>query len=258
MAQLLLLGTNFVNFVGLNAWVGEEHDIEAVRVTEWDEPQAVIGSYLHRYAYPDYYQHHLDNGRGLAEAHGHGSQMAQCLQLRGEYLYVAEGSRGMRVYDVASIANKGVSERIITAPFSPLGHDTAIASTNATCVVLPTNQPINPLRNQGRNQTFAPSQDFRAAMRDANQEQEMHPIYSYAYITDAVEGLILTNTDTLQDQEPRNNFLTRALTWNEGGILNGARHVAIAGTHFYVSAAAGVVELDMDDPLHPKVMAVIA
>jgi hypothetical protein len=85
----------------------------------------------------------------------------------------------------------------------------------------------------------------------------MHPIYNYAYITDAVEGLILTNVNTLQDQEPRNNFFTRALTWNEGGILNGARHVTIAGTHFYVSADAGVVELDMDDPLHPKVLAVI-
>src|SRR5205823_1503267 len=59
------------------------------------------------------------------------------------------------------------------------------------------------------------------------------------------------------DQEPRNNFFTRALTWNEGGILNGARHVAIAGTRFFVSADAGVVELDMNDPLHPRVIAVI-
>ncbi|MCC6194021.1 MAG: hypothetical protein IT518_06075, partial [Burkholderiales bacterium] len=47
MAQLLLQGTNFVNFVGFNAWVGEERRISAVQVTEWDEPQAVIGSYLH-------------------------------------------------------------------------------------------------------------------------------------------------------------------------------------------------------------------
>ena len=56
----------------------------------------------------------------------------------------------MRVYDVASIANKGFSQRIITAPFSPLGQDTHIASKNATCVALPTNQPINPPRNSGR------------------------------------------------------------------------------------------------------------
>ena len=49
-------GTNFVNFVGLNAWIGLEGGFEAVRVTEWDEPQAVIGSYLHRYAYPDFWR----------------------------------------------------------------------------------------------------------------------------------------------------------------------------------------------------------
>src|SRR6202011_1262790 len=46
MAQLLLQGTNFVNFVGFNAWLGEERHVEAVQVTEWDDPQAVIGSYL--------------------------------------------------------------------------------------------------------------------------------------------------------------------------------------------------------------------
>ena len=58
-------GTNFVNFVGYNAWIGGEGSLEAVRVTEWDEPQAVVGSYLHKYAYPDWYQDHLDDGKVL-------------------------------------------------------------------------------------------------------------------------------------------------------------------------------------------------
>jgi hypothetical protein len=257
MAQLLLLGTDFVNFVGYDAWVGEKSGIEAVRVTEWEEPQAVIGSYLQKYAYPDDYKSHLAKGGELDDAHGHGSKDARCIQLRGEYLYVAEGSRGMRVYDVASIANKDISERIITAPVSPLGQDTHIASDDATCVVLPTNQPINPERNAGKQQPIFPDKDMSEVMRKDNEEQVMHPIYKYAYITDAEEGLILTNVDTLQDGEPRNNFLSRALTWNDGGILKGARFLTIAGTHFYVSCDAGVVELDMDDPLHPKVMAVI-
>jgi hypothetical protein len=257
MAQLLLLGTNFVNFVGYNAWVGEEGDIQAVRVTEWDEPQAVIGSYLHKYAYPDYYAKHVANGRKLEESYRHHSGQAQCIQLRGEYLYVAEGAKGMRVYDVASIANKGTSERIITAPFSPLGQDTHIASTNATCVVLPTNQPINPPRNVGLNQPLNFSENYASLMRGANEEEVMHPIYNYAYITDSVEGLILTNVNTLQDQEPRNNFFTRALTWNDNNILAGARNVVIAGTRFYVLADAGIVELDMNDPLHPRLVTVI-
>ena len=62
MAQLLTLGTNFVNFMGRYAWVaiGEE-GFEAIGVTEWDEPQAVIGSYLHKLAYPANYKAHQDH-----------------------------------------------------------------------------------------------------------------------------------------------------------------------------------------------------
>ena len=65
MAQLLLLGTNFVNFMGPFAWVGAEGGIEAVKITEYDEPQAVIGSYLQRYAYPDYFAAHQKRERRL-------------------------------------------------------------------------------------------------------------------------------------------------------------------------------------------------
>ncbi|MSP87723.1 MAG: hypothetical protein EXQ92_02755 [Alphaproteobacteria bacterium] len=245
MAQLLLHGTNFVNFVGFNAWVGGGNGVTAVRVTEWDEPQAVVGSYLHRYAYPDWYAEHQKRGRELPEAYDHRGGATSCVQLRGEYLFAAEGPKGMRVYDVASIANKSISQRIITAPFSALGQDTHIASKNATCVVLPTTQPINPARNVGE------------LMRVDNQEQVIHPIYSYALITDAEEGLILTDVNTLADGEPRNNFLKRALTWNPNGILKGAHHVTMAGSTVYVAADAGIVVLDLDRPLEPRVLATI-
>lgn len=243
MAQLLMYGTNFVNFVGYNAYVGGQGEINAVTVTEWDEPQAVIGSYLHRYAYPDWYAEHQRRGQTLQHATQHDSGIARCLQLRGEYLYVAEGTAGMRVYDVASIGNKGVSERMITAPFSPAGQDTHIASAEATCVALPTNQPINPARNAG------------AKMRNANQESTLLPLYHYAYITDAREGLILTNVDTLQDGEPRNNFLRRALTWNPRGVLDGARHITVGGTNLYIMTPRGLVIVGVEDPLEPRVIA---
>ncbi len=239
MAQLFIFGTKFIDFIGYHAWVGEQGAVGAVQVTEWDEPQAVIGSYLHRYAYPDWYKQHQDRGQKLQAADEHNAGDAECIQLRGEYLYVAEGAKGMRVYDVASIGNKGFSEKIVTAPFSPLGQDTHIGSKNATCVVLATTQPVDPTRNKSE------------LMQGANQEQLMHPIYSYAFITDADEGLILTDITTLGDREPRNNFLKRALTWNEGGVLKGARHLAIAGNTFYVVADAGIVVLDMSDPLKP-------
>ena len=113
MAQLLLQGTNFVNFIGFNAWVGLEDAVQAVEVTEWEEPQAVIGSYLQRYAYPANYRDHVDNNRVLQTAHLHGSGEARCVQMRGEYLYAAEGESGVRVYDVANVANKGFSQRIV-------------------------------------------------------------------------------------------------------------------------------------------------
>jgi hypothetical protein len=245
MAQLLLHGTNLMNLIGYNAWVGLDGGVSGVTVTEWDEPQAVIGSYLHRVAYPDWYKAHIDRGQELEQAHSHRTgDTVGCLQLRGEYLYVAQGRRGFEAYDVASIGNKGFSQRIITAPFSPLGHRTRVPSRNATCVALPSNQPIHPARNDEHMQTV-------------NQEQPFHPIYNYALITDAEEGLILVDVNTLADSEPRNNFLSRALTWNGNGILNGARHLTVAGRWVYVAANAGLVVLDLDQPLSPRVAAVV-
>lgn len=245
MAQLLMYGTGFVNFLGHIAYVGGEEHVTGVQVTEWDEPQAVIGSYLQKYAYPDYFAEHQTKAGVLQQGYPHTSGTAACLQLRGEYLFVAEGEKGTQVYDVASIANKGVSQRIISAPFSPLGQDTHIDSKNATCVVLPTNQPIQPSRNQGE------------LMRVTNEEQPFHPLYTYAYILDSEEGLILVDIDTLMDGEPRNNKLTRALTWNEEGVLKGARHMVLGGMYAYIIADAGLVTVNIDEPLAPKLESIL-
>jgi hypothetical protein len=267
MAQLLLHGTNFVNFVGLHAWVGMEDGIEAVRVTEWDEPQTVLGSYLHRFAYPDYWRAHVErNKRELVEwtrgktfdraSKWSGETQAleqfanivqdtdgaaHCLQLRGEYMFVAEGKGGFQVYDMASIANKGLSERAITAPFSPIGHNARVKTRNATCMALPTNQNISVMRNDAIRKTHP-----------ENEEQAFHPIYRYAVVTDSEEGLILVDVETFADGEPRNNFLKRAVTWNQGGVLNGARHITLGGHYAYIAAAAGLVVVDLNDPLQPR------
>ena len=245
MAQLLGQGTQFINFLGLHAFTGLEEGIAAVQVTEWDEPQAVIGSYLHRYAYPSWFAAHEARGRVLETGHAHSGGRAQCLQLRGEYLFVAEGARGMRVYDVASVGNKGVSQKLISAPFSALGHDTHLDSREATCVVLPTTQPVHPARNSGE------------LMRGTNLEQAFTPIYNYALITDAQEGLILTDVNTLADGDFRNNQLQRALTWNPEGRLSGARHATVGGSIVYIAAAAGVVIADLGDPLAPRLLATV-
>ncbi|TYK66319.1 hypothetical protein CWS31_006765 [Colwellia echini] len=244
--QTLGLGTDFIDFIGYHAYVGGSESVEAVQVTEWEEPQAVIGSYLQKYVYPDFYQQHIENEMEIDIGYSHSSGQVNCMQLRGEYLYAAAGEKGMVVYDVASIANKGVSQRIITSPASSLGQDTTVESTNATCVSLVTTQPVAPERNQGE------------LMRVANQEKPTHPIYTYALITDAEEGLILTNIDTLADGEPRNNFLTRALTWNENDVLKGAKHITVGGRYVYIIADAGLVVLDLDNPLKPKYLTTVA
>jgi len=283
MAQLLLLGTNFVNFVGLNAWVGLEDGFEAVRVTEWDEPQAVIGSYLHRYAYPDYYRMHVEqNGRELknwvrgktfdGKVSGETHPLEQfrnvvqdtrgevgCLQMRGEYMYVAEGKGGFRVYDIASVANKGFSDPVISAPFSPLGHDTHVKTTNATCMALPTDQPIAPERNRmmgsvdpGLNPIKEEDRGKTMTLRQANQEQPFSPVYNYAFITDSVEGLIAVNVNTMADGEFRNNKLKRALTFNPDGVLSGARHITVAGDFAYIVTDRALVTVHLPVPHSPE------
>lgn len=162
----------------------------------------------------------------------------RCLQMRGEYMFVAEGKGGFRAYDIASVANKGFSERIVNAPFSPLGQDTHVATTNATCMALPTNQSIAPTRNT-------------VELRGINQEQPFSPIYHYAFVTDAVEGLIAVNVDTLADGEFRNNFFTRSLTFNPDGVLTGARHITLAGDYAYVVTDKALVTVHLTKSWSP-------
>ncbi|HSR51218.1 MAG TPA: hypothetical protein VLV83_10350, partial [Acidobacteriota bacterium] len=242
MAQLLMQGTNFVNFMGRYAYVATgPNGMEAVVVAERDEPQAVIGSYLHSLAYPDRYQKHLDSDRQLKEAYHHHAEDTRSIQLRGEYVYLADGPAGLRIFDVANIDHKGFSERIVTAPVSPLGQRFSVKSRDATAVAAPSTLAVDPVRTQ----------------RSENQEQSIAPIYGYIFFTDREEGLILVGAATLLDGNPSNNFLKRALTYNPDGLLDGAVHLTIAGNHVYVLCDRGVVILDLEDPLNPKQVAVV-
>ncbi|HVT43221.1 MAG TPA: hypothetical protein VMT00_02415 [Thermoanaerobaculia bacterium] len=244
MAQLLLQGTGVVNFIGRFAWVATgEKGFEAVAVTEWDEPQAVIGSSLHRIVYPDFHAAHLKREKELAEGYHHHAHDARSLQLRGEYLFVANGEGGLEVYDVANVDNKDFSERIVSAPVSPLGQRTYVKTKFASAVALPTTMPVDPTRVT----QFIPE----------NQEQPLHPLYRYAYVADREEGLILVDVTTLTDGDPANNFLTRALTFNPGGVLNGASSITVAGRWVLVGSDAGLVIVDVGEPLTPKILSTL-
>lgn len=240
MAQLLMQGTNFVNFVGRYAYVAAGDSLEAVVVTEREEPQAVLGSTLHKLAFPDDYKKFVAGERELKTSFEHeGNPKVLQVQVRGEYAYVAAGEGGLRVYDVAQIDHKGFSERITTAPVSRFGQRLWVKTRYASAVAAPATLAVDPARTRNA----------------ANQEQLIHPLYGYLYVADKHEGLILVGAATLLDGDPLNNYLKRALTWNPGGVLDGANNITIAGTNAYVTTDRALVVVDIDDPLKPSVVA---
>jgi len=278
LAQVYLQGTNMVNFMSRFIWVATgKHGFETIAVTERSEPQAVIGSKLHELAYPDKFaklkggEHHAgkpetgEKGHGPSageENHGgeggygpnfenpktdkyehraNGSEI-RSLQLRGEYLYTANGSGGFRVYDVNAVDIKDFSERFVTAPVSPLGQKFYIRSKNATSIASPTTLGVDPTRKRFPE----------------NEEGPIHLMYAFLYGTDSEEGFIVIGpVGTLLDGENRNNFIKRAVTFNPEGKLKGAENVTIAGTFAYVTTDHGLYVIDINDPTNPQITAEI-
>ncbi|HEY2461833.1 MAG TPA: hypothetical protein VGI16_13565 [Candidatus Acidoferrum sp.] len=252
IAQLLLQGTNFMNFMGRYVYVATgKKGFEAIAVAEHDEPETIYGSDLHRIAYPANFKKFESEHRELKAVAGHSGNVLD-IQARGEYAYAAAGPGGLRVYDIANIDNKGFSEILTTAPVSPLGQRFFVPTKNAQAVASPSTLAIDPLRQQLKE----------------NEEQPIHLLYGFLYVADAEEGLIVVgNPDlrskspgvgTLLDGNPANNFLKRAATFNPGGALTGAHRIAIAGTYAYILTNKSLVVVDLDNPLDPRITATIA
>jgi hypothetical protein len=244
MTQLLGFGTGTVNFFGRYAYVGEgKGGLAAVVWTEQEEPQAALGSHLHRLAYPDNFKTHIEKNKAeLKEAHHHHADEILDLTLRGEYLYTANGRGGFEVFDVANIDQKGFSERIVTAPVSPLGQRTYVRTKYATSVTLPSTLGIDPLR----------------ARLPENEEQPVSATYAWVFVTDREEGLVMVSVGTLVDGDPNNNFLDKekVIRFNPGGKLTGAMHSFMAGTNLYVVGRNGlfVVGLHNDKLEAPQLL----
>jgi hypothetical protein len=252
MAQVLLQGTNFMNFMGRYVFVATgKHGFEAITVAEHDEPEAIYGSDLQRLAYPDNYKKFLAGKRQLEPVARHEGTIFD-IQARGEYAYTANGRGGLRVYDIANIDNKGFSERMTTAPVSPIGQRFYVPTKDAVAVATPTTLGVDPLRAKVKE----------------NEEQTIHLMYGFLYVADKEEGLVIIGTPdlkakspgvgTLLDGNPANNFLKRGLTFNPEGVLTGARRITIAGTFAYILTDKALVVVDLDNPLAPKVTATIA
>lgn len=252
MAQLLLQGTNFMNFMGRYVFVADgASGFEAVAVTEHDEPPVVLGSDFQKIAFPKDFQAHVEHRGALKEAHGHSGAEVLDLQARGEYLYAATGKGGLRIFDIANIDDKDISERLVTAPVSRLGQRFYLPTKYATAVATPTTLAVDPSRSH----------------RKENEEQAIHLMYGFLYVADKYEGLVIVGdpnlrskspgVGTLLDGNPANNFLKRALAFNPDGKLNGARRITIAGTYAYVLCDLGLAVVDLDNPVQPKITAEI-
>jgi hypothetical protein len=270
MAQVLLQGTNFVNFMGRYVYVAAGDSLEAVVATERTEPQAVIGSTLHKIAYPGNYQKFISHGRELKEASEHkGNPRALQVQLRGEYAYVAAGEGGLRVYDVAQIDQKGFSERITTAPVSRFGQQFYVKTKYATAVAAPSTLAVDPARWRMTTDGKMVSPDEARRLppeRLVNEEQPIHSLYDYLYVVDKLEGLIVVNAATLLDGDPLNNYLRRQLdaskypngSFNPDGTLTSANNITLAGTNAYITTDRELVVVSLADPLNPSIVGRLA
>ncbi len=244
MAQLLVQGTNFLNFMGKYVYVANgDHGFEAVPVAASTEPPVIAGSDFQKLAYPEDYKRFVEGGRLIRDAREHEGEDVLDVQLRGEYLYAAMGKGGFRVFDVADVDVKDVSEHMTSAPVSPLGQRFYVKTKYATSIASPSTLALDPLRTQIKE----------------NEEQAIHLLYAFLYVTDKYEGLVVigdpkTGVGTLLDGNPRNNFLRRATTFNPDGLLNGARRITIAGTNAYIVADKGMVVVSLENPLQPKVI----
>ncbi len=270
LAQVMLQGTNFVNFMGRYVYIAAEHSLEAVAVTEHTEPQAVYGSNLHKLAYKDNFDKFVKGGRELKEYYENkGKPQALQVQVRGEYAYVAAGEGGVRIYDIAQIDHKGFSERIVTAPVSPLGQKFYVKTKYAAAIAAPSTLAVDParwrtMRNEDGSLTQIPPDQANKLHAEAkkankpspliNEEEPIHPLYAYLYVADREEGLILINAATLLDGDPRNNFLERALTFNPDGALSGANNIIIAGNFAYITTKDALVIVSIDAPLTPRIV----
>jgi hypothetical protein len=238
LATRFNLGVHASDFVGTYVHLATTNSVTAVRVTDGWEPQPVIGSDFHQMTMPKEHAAHEAAGAQLTEVHTHETN-AVFVQARGEYLFTASRRGGFRVLDIANIANKDVAQRIISAPFSPIGHDAHIAMRDATAVLLPTTVPMDPIRK----------------VDPANQETPVHPLFSYAYVLDRQEGLVVVDVNTFVDGDPNNNKLARATTWNPDGALNGAHGGMVVGAYLYVLLPDGLAVVGIDDPTNPRLVA---
>ena len=191
-------------------------------MTEWDEPQAVIGSYLHRYAYPDWFAAHEKRGRQLAEAHDHGTRRRGRLPAAARRVPVRRRGRGRH----ARLRRRQSSPTRASRSASSRRRSRRSATTRTSPRRTP---PASRCRPTSRSH---PSRNQGELMRVTNQEQPFHPIYNYAFVTDAEEGLILVDVNTLRRRRAAQQLPQARADLERGRRARRARATSRIGGHY--------------------------
>ena len=168
MAKVLLQGTNFVNFIGRYVWVATgEGGLEAVAVAERDEPPAIYRQPPAQARLSSDFQAFVSGGQ--ASARGRSPSAATCSMCKSA-ANTLRGARRGRIPRLRhrNIDNKDFCERIVTAPVSPLGQRLYVKTRYAVAVATPTTLGVDPVRTR----------------KPENEEQTIHPMYGYLYVTD--------------------------------------------------------------------------
>jgi hypothetical protein len=251
LAQVFGEGTNGYSYMGDYAWVGEPGLLKGIRVSYGYEPQPVIGSNMQRIIDPAKFNEFVKSGRrydkvryatpgaagktyGSAELVG--ATHPNAMIARGEWIFVADGPGGFKVYDSANIDSKRTSQKVLLAPFA-LGNQVVVHTKNATGMDMPGTGPM----------------DLNRPQLDLNHEQVRWQGFRYAFVSDSQEGLIVVDINTFFDRDIQNNYIKRAVTFTPGGALTGALSIKIAGNYAYIACGHGGLKVvDISDPVHPK------
>ena len=95
---------------------------------------------------------------------------------------------GFRIYDIANIDDKDFSQRMITAPVSPLGPALLCADK---------------IRDGGRHAHHARRRSRCARSFRRTKSRRSHLIYGFLYVADKEEGLVVVGDPNLKSKEAR-------------------------------------------------------
>ena len=224
MAQLLLLGTNFVNFMGRFVYVATGEDgVEAVRSPRWTSRRRSSAATSTSSRIPSGSRSTRSAGGELTTSVHHGSTNAL---RRAGARRISSTSPTARAASRCSTSRRSIrraSPRRSSARRCRRSARTPTCETrHATAVAAPSTLAVDPAR----------------CGSPENEEQPIHPLYAYIYIADREEGLVLSTAATLLDGNPSQQLPAARRGLQSGGPAEGRRNLAIAGNYAYICAIA--------------------